>query len=318
MHVALYIRDRLPVAKYGGTQRVAVYLARGLADAGHRVTLLAQAGTRMREVSVVELPRTPEGSPPPDLRRWLPKGVDLLLAYSPVAATLDVPWIRSLHGNRRPGTVSAPNTLYLSRDHAARHGGVAFVYNGIDLAEFRFETRKADYDLFLGRLHQVKGYRWALEGARRTGRRLVLAGGWRPSFRRRVRYVGEVGGERKVDLLANAACLWMPALWDEPFGLTLIEAMASGTPVLGTRRGALPEIVSPEVGALADTLEEMVGYRAALARIDPHACRARVEQRFSHHVMAAEYVRMFRGYLGTGVLPEGRAEVGWGDRAIGR
>jgi glycosyltransferase involved in cell wall biosynthesis len=306
MHVALYIRDRLPVAKYGGTQRVAVYLARGLADAGHQVTLLAHAGTRVREASVVELPRAAEGTPPPDLRRWMPPGLDLLLAYSPVAATLDVPWIRSLHGNRKPGTVSAPNTLYLSRDHAARHGGVAFVYNGIDLSEFRFESRKADYDLFLGRLHQVKGYRWALEGAHRTGRRLVLAGGWRPSFRRRVRYVGEVGGERKADLLAKAACLWMPALWDEPFGLTLVEAMASGTPVLGTRRGALPEIVSSEVGQLADTLDEMVAYRATLGGIDPCACRARVERYFSHHVMAAEYLRMFRGYLTTGVLPAGR------------
>jgi glycosyltransferase involved in cell wall biosynthesis len=306
MHVALYIRDRLPVAKYGGTQRVAVYLARGLANAGHRVTLLAHAGTRVREASVVELPRTPDGTPPPDLRRWMPQGVDLLLAYSPVAATLDVPWIRSLHGNRKPGTVNASNTLYLSHDHAARHGGSAFVYNGIDLSEFRFEARKADYDLFLGRLHRVKGYRWALEGARRSGRRLVLAGGWRPSLRRKVRYVGEVGGKRKADLLAGAACLWMPALWDEPFGLTLVEAMASGTPVLGTRRGALPEIVSPEVGVLADTLDELVSSRANLERIDPYACRARVERHFSHQVMAAEYVRMFRGYLGTGVLPEGR------------
>ena len=154
MHVALYIRDRLPVTKYGGTQRVAVYLARGLADAGHRVTLLAHAGTRVREASVVELPPAPDGMPPPDLRQWMPNGLDLLMAYSPVAATLDVPWIRSLHGNRKPGTVNAPNTLYLSRDHATRHGGRAFVYNGIDLAEFRFEARKADYDLCLGRLRQ--------------------------------------------------------------------------------------------------------------------------------------------------------------------
>ena len=80
----------------------------------------------------------------------------------------------------------------------------------------------------------------------------MLAGGWRPSFRRAVRYVGQVGGEQKTDLLAGAACLWMPALWDEPFGLTLVEALASGTPVLGTRRGALPEIVAPDVGALGD------------------------------------------------------------------
>jgi len=305
MHIALYIRDRLPVAKYGGTQRVALYLARGLAAAGHRVTLLANAGTRVPEVHVVELPPEQAGKAI-DLRRWLPPGLDVLLAHSPIPGTVDVPWIRNLQGNRRPGTLSAPNTLYVSRNHAARHGSTAFVYNGIDLGEFRFQPVKGDYDLFLGRLHRIKGYRWAIEGARRTAHRLLLAGGWRPSFRRRVRYVGQVGGERKADLLADAACLWMPALWDEPFGLTLVEAMASGTPVLGTRRGALPEIVAPAVGALGDTIDELVALRPALDGINPAACRERVERHFTHHIMAAEYVRMFQAFLATGELPAGR------------
>jgi glycosyltransferase involved in cell wall biosynthesis len=305
MHVALFIRDRLPVRKYGGTQRIALYLARGLAAAGHRVTLLANPGTRVPEATVIGVPAGRSGDPPLDLRPWLPSGAEILLSYAPLANAPDIPWIRSLHGNRKPGTQSLPNTLYLSRDHARRHGSRAFVYNGIDLSEFRFQPVKADYDLFLGRLHRVKGYRWAIEGARRGGRRLVLAGGWRPSLRRSVRYVGEVGGERKADLLAGAACLWMPALWDEPFGLTLVEAMASGTPVLGTRRGALPEIVGPDVGALGDTLDELVALRPAMEGIDPAACRAWVERRFSHHVMAAGYVRVFRSFLATGELPEG-------------
>jgi glycosyltransferase involved in cell wall biosynthesis len=306
MHVALYARDRLPVTKYGGTQRIVVYLARGLAAAGHRVTLLAHAGSRVPEASVVEVPALGPHDRPIDLRPWLPGGAELLLAFAPLALPPELPWIRSLHGNRRPGTRSAPNTLYLSRDHAARHGATAFVYNGIDPAEFRFSPAKGGYDLFLGRLHRIKGHRWALEGARRAGRRLVLAGGWRPSLRPSVRYVGKVGGAGKADLLAQAACLWMPALWDEPFGLTLIEAMVSGTPVLGTRRGALPEVVGPSVGALGDTLDELVSLRASIDAIDPSSCRAWVERHFTHHVMAEEYVRMFRAYLATGVLPAGR------------
>ena len=306
MHVALYIRDRLPVREYGGTQRIAVYLARGLAEAGHRVTLLALPGSRVPEASVVELPHPRRGDPPPDVRPRVPPGAEILLAFSPVAAPADLPWIRSLHGNRRPGTINAPNTLYLSRDHATRHGSSAFVYNGIDLSEFRFSPGKRGYDLFLGRLHRAKGYRWAIDGARRSGRRMLLAGGWRPSFRRGVRYVGSVGGQQKAELLAGADCLWMPALWDEPFGLTLIEAMASGTPVLGTRRGALPEIVTPEAGALGDTLDELVALRPGLGRIDPAACRARVERHFTHRAMAEEYLRMFRAYVAAGALPPGR------------
>src|SRR5262245_47815454 len=144
MHVVLYIRNRLPVRKYGGTQRVAVYLARGLAAAGHRVTLLAGVGTRVPEASVVELPMVKAGAAPVDLQRWVPTGAEILLAYSPIRGPLDLPWIRSLHGNRKPGTPSAPNTLFLSRDHATRHGARAFVYNGIDLGEFRFQAAKAD------------------------------------------------------------------------------------------------------------------------------------------------------------------------------
>ena len=131
-------------------------------------------------------------------------------------------------------------------------------------------------------------------------------GGWRPSLSRWVRYVGKVGGTRKTELLAGARAFWMPALWDEPFGITLIEALVSGTPVLGTRRGSLPEIVSPDVGALGDTLDELVELRARLDAIDPEACRAHVERHFTHHAMAEGYLRMFRAYLATGVLPEGR------------
>jgi len=314
MHFALFVRERLPVRKYGGTERVVVYLARGLAAARHHVTLIAGEGSDVREASLVPLSRAQLRQPELDLRPLLPPGVELLLAFVPLARPPGVPWIRSLHGNRRPGTANAPNTLYVSRNHAERHGSTAFVHNGIDLSELRFEPVKASYDLFLGRLHTIKGYRWAIEGARRTGKRLLVAGGWRPSLSRRLRYVGKVGGARKAELLARAQCLWMPALWDEPFGLTLVEALASGTPVLGTRRGALPEIVAPSVGALGDSLDDLVALRPRLERIDPAACRHWVERHFTHHVMAAEYVRMFRAFLATGQLPEGRRVESWVSR----
>jgi glycosyltransferase involved in cell wall biosynthesis len=180
------------------------------------------------------------------------------------------------------------------------------VYNGVDPADFIFRAVKGTYDLFLGRLHRVKGYRWAIEGAKRARKRLVVAGGWRFTFRRALRFVGSVEGHRKADLLADAQCLWMPALWDEPFGLTLIEALMSGTPVLGTRRGALPEIVSNEVGALGDTLADLVALRAYIERCDPESCRSHAERWFSHTAMAQEYVRMYQHYLATGELPAGR------------
>jgi glycosyltransferase involved in cell wall biosynthesis len=306
MHIALYFHGRVPVHGYGGTQRVVVWLARGLAQLGHRVTLLAAKGSQIPGVAIVELDARATSRPGFDLTPFLPGSLDLLHAHAPLSAPPDCPHVFTLHGNLRPGRTPRPNTIFLSADHARRHGARAFVYNGVDPSEFVFRRVKSEYDLFLGRLHSVKGYRWAMAGAKRSGKRLLVAGGWRLSLRRSLRFVGAVNGERKADLLASAACLWMPALWDEPFGLTLVEAMMSGTPVLGTRRGALPEVVTDEVGALGDTLEELIGLRSTIERRDPGACRARAERWFSHTGMAEEYVRMYRHYSASGNLPEGR------------
>jgi glycosyltransferase involved in cell wall biosynthesis len=305
MHIALYFHGRLPVVGYGGTQRVVVWLARGLTQLGHRVTLMAAAGSQVDGVNVVQLDPRATGRAGFDLTPFLPPSLDILHAHAPLTVTPECPHLFTLHGNLRRGRVPRPNTIFLSADHARRHGARAFVYNGVDPSEFVFRRDKSDYDLFLGRLHSAKGYRWAMAGAKRSERRLLVAGGWRLSLRRDLKFVGSVTGQRKADLLADAACLWMPALWDEPFGLTLIEAMMSGTPVLGTSRGALPEIVSDEVGALGDTLEKLIALRSTIDGCDPYACRGRAERWFTHTRMAEEYVRMYQYYLASGRLPDG-------------
>jgi len=306
VHVAIASHYRLPVRGYGGTERVVVALVRGLAALGHRVTLLAAPGTRVPEASVIEVDPARLTDPTADLVALLPRDADILHAHFPVRRMLAHPFVQTFHGNLRAGGTVPPNNIFVSRDHARRNGSDVFVYNGLDPADYRFQSVKADYDLFLGRLHSAKGYRWAIEGAKRSGRRLVLAGGWRPSLRRRIRFVGTVHGRRKTELLAGARCLWMPALWDEPFGLTTIEALLSGTPVLATRRGALPEVITPEVGALCDTLDEMIAAAETIHTRRPEECRAHAERYFSHVVMAGEYVRLYRCLLETGRLAPGR------------
>jgi glycosyltransferase involved in cell wall biosynthesis len=123
---------------------------------------------------------------------------------------------------------------------------------------------------------------------------VVIAGGWRPVVSRWVRFAGLVVGDKKTALLSEARILWAPAQWDEPFGLTSIEALASGTPVLGTRRGALPEIVTPETGACGDTLEELIALIPQVARCDPAECRQLVERKFHYRVMAERYAEIYR------------------------
>lgn len=302
LHVVLYYPARLPVAGYGGSERVVVWLARGLVELGHRVTLLAYPGSNVTEASLVEIdPRSAKREGGVDLAPFLPPGVDVVHAHVPVRPLPSgIPFLWTFHGNATPGRVMPPSTVALSADHARRHGVSRWVHNGLDPSEYRFEPTKGDRDLFLGRLHSIKGWRWAITGARRAGRRITIAGGWRPSLQSGVHFAGSVSGTRKTDLLAESACLWMPAQWDEPFGLTTIEAMVSGTPVLGTRRGALPEIVTSTCGALGDTLDELVALRPGLDALDPEAVRDRVLDAFTHRTMAAGYERLYREAIGRG------------------
>ena len=220
MHVAVASHYRLPARGYGGTERVVVAVVRGLAALGHRVTLLAAPGTRVPEATVIEVPPTRLIDPAADLDALVPRDADILHTHFPVQRMLRRPFVQTFHGNLREGGAVPPNNIFVSRDHARRYGSDVFVYNGLDPRDYIYRPGKGDYDLFLGRLHSIKGYRWAVAGAKRTGRRLIVAGGWRPSFRRNIRYVGRVDGAKKAELLAAARCLWVPALWDEPFGLT--------------------------------------------------------------------------------------------------
>jgi glycosyltransferase involved in cell wall biosynthesis len=301
MHVVVASNHRLPVKGYGGAERVVVALVRGLAALGHRVTLLAQPGTRVPEAALVELPPRALKDPRGDWRRFVPPGADVFHAHFPLARGPDaIPFVQTLHANLKPGAPVPPNTIFLSADHARRHGSTVFVHNGLDPDEFFFRRRKEAWDLFLGKLHSAKGYHWAVEAAKRTTRRLIVAGGWRPTFSGTIKYLGEVDGKSKAALLARARCLWNPALWDEPFGLVSIEALFSGTPVLGTRRGALPEIITPEVGALGDTLEELIDAASTISRRDPDACRDHAMRHFTHRAMAERYVALYRRLADTG------------------
>src|SRR5256714_9206344 len=308
MHVVAASHHRLPVEGYGGPQRVVVALVEGLAAHGHRVTVLAQPGTKLPAAArIVEIPPRTLKNSGADIAPFLPDNADILHAHFPLKQGIKgLPFVQTLHGNWKPGAQLPPHTVFLSRDHARRHGSESFVYNGLDPADFIFRPRKEQWDLFLGKLHSDRGYQWAIEAAKRTSRRLIVAGGWRPSFTGVIKYVGEIGGKRKAALLARARCLWMPAQWDEPFGLPTIEALFSGTPVLGTRRGALPEILTPDVGAISKTLDEMIRAAQGIGTRSPEACRARAERHFTHLRMAEGYVRMYEGLKSSGRLPAGQ------------
>jgi glycosyltransferase involved in cell wall biosynthesis len=190
-----------------------------------------------------------------------------------------------------------------------RFAGVA--YNGIDVHSFPFRDQKDDFLLFLSRISEEKGPHLAVEVARRTGRRLVIAGKVDESDREfytsvveplidgeQVVFLGEADGRMKRDLYSRAHALLMPITWDEPFGLVLAEAQACGTPVISMNRGAAPEIVAHgKTGFIVDTVEEMAAAVRRVPEISPAACRAHVELNFDARVMADSYLRMYGSIL---------------------
>lgn len=306
MHIVHFQHTRVPVVKYGGAQRIVVWLCQALVELGHEVTLLAGRGSRVPGVRVVEVEAEEVRQPGFDVQRHVDRPVDLMHYHSPVQYPPNVSYVATLQGNMGPGRIAPPHVICVSADHAARHGATAFVHNGVRLDEYEFRAAKGDFDLFLARLHSVKGWRIAVAAAKEERFRLVVAGGWRPNFSRWVRFVGEVGGTEKRELLAAARCLWMPVQWDDPCPVNVLEALASGTPVLATPRGSLPELVGPDGGGIADTFDGLLALRRRLHEFDPAACRRRAERYFTHLRMARDYVRMYEGLLADGRLPAGR------------
>jgi glycosyltransferase involved in cell wall biosynthesis len=185
---------------------------------------------------------------------------------------------------------------------------VATVYNGVRLGAFPFCADKEDYLLLAGRLSPEKGADRAIQIAEKARRPLRIAGMIEPQYQTyfeekvathldgaNVTYLGCFSQKDLAEQYQRAAAVLLPISWCEPCSWVGIEAQASGTPIIGTRYGYLPELVRQgETGFLVDSVDEAVDAVRRLEEIDPQACRANVQQRFSAQVMAAGYEKVFR------------------------
>ncbi len=304
MHVVHVSRWRLPVQGYGGVPRAVFWLAKAQVEQGDRVTILAPKGTECPGATIIELPAG-QADYSPYIAATLPADADILHLHHLPTVEPPIPWVLTSQGNS-PGELQyMPNKIYISGNHARRGGATAFVYNGIDPEEFIYREQKDDYFLFLSKVsRRVKGVDVALRLARQMGFRLLVAGGTRFSLRKtgglldsllgNVHFCGEVSGRRKAELIAGARALIFPIRWEEPFGLVVTEALVSGTPVITTPRGSMPELVTPDVGFLCNSYDEMVAAIQRIGEIDPATCRRRVLENFTNHHSAEGYRRYYR------------------------
>jgi len=207
-----------------------------------------------------------------------------------------------------------PNSVFVSRKHAANHGSKYFIYPGIEPAEYSFSEKREDYAVFLAKAQwPVKNFKGAVQVARKAGIELRVLGSrsWPFELQRQVplwltrgvRYYGNLGEREKVEILSRARCLILPVRWHEPFGLAFVEAMLSGAYVCGTPYGSQPEIVTPETGVLSAQADELADAARNPQRFKPSACRERVLQGgFTALDMARRYLACYEKILTTGSL----------------
>lgn len=238
------------------------------------------------------------------------------LSPTPVVSTfhgrLDLPWAPALLRDPPRGLVA------ISNDQASTHPEVpwaAVVHNGLPLADAPFDRRRGDGLCFVGRVAPEKGIVEAIEIAQRSGRPLRIAAKVAPSGPERiyhdevfrpaleaagsaVEFVGELTAAERDQLMAESYAALMPGSWPEPFGLTAIEALACGTPVIARRIGALPEIIRDGVdGFFGDDVTAMAFRLDRVSELDRPAIRASVIERFSVERMTDGYEAVYRAVL---------------------
>lgn len=337
----------VPPKDYGGTELVVHELTEGLVSRGHEVTLFATGDS----ITSAELRWLfPRGQWPPDVLddinhvTWAyaqiaEEDFDLVHVHSAPGLTCtrfvhSPPTVYTIH-HVKDEELSAfyhflPEVQYvaISADQASREQALphlAVIHHGIDATEYEWTEHPAEYLVFLARLAEIKGPHTAIEVAGAAGLPIRVAGEVHDEDAEfgeevlapllklpHVTDLGNIGVEEKVPLLRDARALLVPITWNEPFGLSMIEAMLSGCPVIAFACGSVPELVEEGVTGYivrdGREMAEVVRLGGVLDAFDRRRCRERALERFGREPMVERYEALFREVIerATPLLREAR------------
>jgi glycosyltransferase involved in cell wall biosynthesis len=342
------VAQAIPPVRSGSVETMTDLLVRGLVARGHEVTLFATGGSRTPArlharhargydedpslwpwelCELFNLAAACERAGAFDVIHYQARYYPMSLAFSRISPTPVLQTLHHLPSSEEVALWSAyPEAPFVavSQAQAAALTGlnvVATIHHAVDDSALPLHDEPQDYVLFLGRFTEGKGVLEAIEVARRTGVRLVLAAAENEYYREmiaphvdgdRVRYAGEAGHDAKAALLGGARALLYPVQAGEPFGLVLAEAMMCGTPVAALDRGAVSELVDAGISGLVfDSVEAMVAGLADVLALDRRSVRARAVERFGPDRMVDAYVHAYeqlvhRGAGAGGTLPAPR------------
>lgn len=323
---------RTPPRHYGPWESVVSLISEGLVANGHHVTLFATGDSLTKGALRSVSPRGYEEDSSLIPKVWEclhiasvfedAKDFDIIhnhfdflpLSYS---ALVDTPVLTTIHGFSSPGILPVykkynKNSYYVSISHADRSPELDYIqtiHHGIDIRHFDFMPKAGEYLLFFGRIHPDKGAAEAIKIAHACGKKLLMAGIIQDKeyYQKqvlphvqdgRVEYLGSVGPAERNKLLGGACAMLHPISFNEPFGLSVIEAMACGTPVIAFNRGSMPElIINGKNGFLVDSLREAVQAVSEIEKIDRKYCRQHVETFFTAERMVQDYIKVYQRIL---------------------
>lgn len=330
MKIALIspIAWRTPPIHYGPWETVVSLLCEGLVKKGIDVTLFATKDSMTSGKLKAVCPRGYEEDKNIEPKVWeclhisevfekatefdlIHNNFDFLpLSYSGLIKT---PVLTTIHGFSSAAIMPVfkkynKKTHYVSISNSDRSNEldyIATIYHGIDLEQFSFKKEIGDYLLFFGRIHKDKGAKEAIQIAKAFGKKLIMAGiiqdqkyfvdELSPHFGEDVVYVGSVGPEERNKLLGNAYALLHPIFFAEPFGLSVVESMACGTPVIAFNKGSMPEIIQPgKNGFLVSNIKEALIALEKIPEINRQTCRNIVEQKFTVEKMVDNYIQVYK------------------------
>ena len=323
---------RTPPRHYGPWESVVSLLTEGLVSQGYDVTLFATGDSKTSGKLHAVCGRGYEED-----RSIMPKVWECLhiselfehaedfdiihnnFDFLPLTYTglITTPLVTTIHGFSSPGILPVykkynGKVFYVSISDADRSPDLDYIktiHHGIDVEQFDFQPEPEDYLLFFGRIHHDKGAREAIEIARACNKKLILAGIIQDDsyYHQYVEphldsnnavYVGSVGPDQRNHLLGKAYALLHPINFNEPFGLSVIESMACGTPVIAFNKGSMPELIeNGRNGFLVTTVDEAIDAVAHIKDIDRACCRSHVEQHFTVNRMVEEYVQVYETVL---------------------
>ncbi len=323
---------RTPPRHYGPWESVVSLLTEELVRLGLDLTLFAtgDSQTSGKLVAVCPRPYSEDDSVDPKVAECLhisevfERAADFDLIHNhydflplTYSALVKTPVVTTIHGFSSPAIIPVykkynAQSHYVAiseADKSPELDYIATIHHGIDIAQFPFLEAEGKYLLFFGRIHPHKGVREAITVAQRVGIKLVIAGiiqdqdyfaaEVEPHIDgKTVEYLGSVGPDQRADVLGHALALLHLISFDEPFGLSMVESMACGTPVIAFARGSIPEIVRHgETGYVVEDIEDAADAVATVRSIDRSVCREDVERRFSHTRMAHDYVGVYQEIL---------------------